>query len=93
MERKRYCFIALIGQGKDKLFFESVRLDDTVTVGYVPTPEKAVSFSSEERAMNYVRKYLVPFVNPFNVRIVSEWGDFSRNECLLSDIRGGKEDE
>ena len=85
MERKRYCFIQLIGQG-EKLYFESVKVNDTITVSYARLPENAVSFSSEERAKSYARKYLAPFVDIFNIRITSEWGDFSRNECLHDDL-------
>ena len=93
MERKKYYFIALTAETvkKAKLLFESVKIEDTITVSYVSEYQNAVSFSSEEGAKKYARKYLTPFVDLFNVRIVSEWGDFSRNECLMLDIRGEKE--
>ena len=82
MPNKKYWFIT----DEEGLFFSYLHLCDNFTIRYRKTPENAVAFDSKEKAQNYARKCLSPFVNIFEIRFACVEGDFKENECLFSDI-------
>ncbi len=88
-ENKRYYFIfKKIGQGTDSesVFFEELTWKSTGNLTFSKKLEEAVSFSSQSRAENYARKFLSPFMNTFELKIIAIYGDYSQNECLFKDI-------